>query len=206
ISQIPCNLWIRMDDIEAFILAGGASSRMGTDKSQLRLDGQTFMERIASTLQMLTDSVTVVGRTTLNFPSVADIYPQWGALGGLHAAFAACKREWAIVVACDLPFVTAELFSHLAGLRVDHDAIVPIQADERPQPLAALYRVNSCLQRATQLIETGRRRPLDLLEAVKTHWVKFDEIRNLAQSEMFFVNINTPEDYYEATGRGPYSH
>ncbi|HKN83334.1 MAG TPA: molybdenum cofactor guanylyltransferase [Pyrinomonadaceae bacterium] len=195
-----------MDDIEAFILAGGASSRMGTDKSQLRLDGQTFMERIASTLQMLTDSVTVVGRTTLNFPSVADIYPQWGALGGLHAAFAACKREWAIVVACDLPFVTAELFSHLAGLRVDHDAIVPIQADERPQPLAALYRVNSCLQRATQLIETGRRRPLDLLEAVKTHWVKFDEIRNLAQSEMFFVNINTPEDYYEATGRGPYSH
>ena len=195
-----------MDDIEAFILAGGASSRMGTDKSQLRLDGQTFMERIASTLQMLTDSVTVVGRTTLNFPSVADIYPQWGALGGLHAAFAACKREWAIVVACDLPFVTAELFSHLAGLRVDHDAIVPIQADERPQPLAALYRVNSCLQHATELIETGRRRPLDLLEAVKTHWVKFDEIRNLAQSEMFFVNINTPEDYHEATGRGPYSH
>src|SRR5690242_6152656 len=173
-----------MNDLQAFILAGGASSRMGTDKSLLPIEGQTFTERIAETLLTLTDSVSVVGGKADS--SLPDLYPQWGALGGLHAAFAACKREWAIVVACDLPFVTAELFSHLAGLRVDHDAIVPIQADERPQPLAALYRVNSCLQRATELIETGRRRPLDLLEAVKTHWVKFDEIRNLAQSEMFF--------------------
>jgi len=201
-----CVSCVIVDQTEAFILAGGASSRMGTDKSQLRLDNQTFTERIASTLQMLTDSVTVVGRSTLNLPSVADIYPQWGALGGLHAAFAACKREWAIVVACDLPFVTAELFSHLAGLRMDHEAVVPIQADERPQPLAALYRIEPCLERAAELIETGHRRPLALLDAVKTRWVQFVEIRNLAQSEMFFVNINTPEDYYEATRRGPYSH
>jgi len=191
---------------EAFILAGGASSRMGTDKSQLRLEHQTFTERIAATLQMLTDSVTVVGRTSPKFPSVADIYPQWGALGGLHAALAACKRECAIVVACDLPFVTAELFSYLASLRMDHEAVVPLQSDERPQPLAALYRVDPCLQRAAELIEAGRRRPLDLLEAVKTRWVQFAELRNLEQSERFFVNINTPDDYYEATLRGPYSH
>jgi molybdopterin-guanine dinucleotide biosynthesis protein A len=194
-----------VDQTEAFILAGGASRRMGTDKSQLRLANQTFTERIAATLLMLTDSVTVVGRASSNLPSVADVYPQWGALGGLHAALAACKREWAIVVACDLPFVTAELFSHLASLRLDHDAVVPLQPDDRPQPLAALYRVDPCLQRATELIEHDRRRPLDLLEAVKTRWVQFTEIRNLAQSERFFVNINTPEDYYDATLRGPYS-
>jgi molybdenum cofactor guanylyltransferase len=194
-----------MDEIAAFILAGGASSRMGTDKSQLRLANQTFTERIAATLLMLTDSVTVVGRSVGNLPAVADIYPQWGALGGLHAALAACKREWALVVACDLPFVTAELFSHLATLRMDHEAVVPLQADDRPQPLAAFYRLDPCLQRATELIEHGRRRPLDLLEAVKTRWVQFAELRNLAQSETFFVNINTPEDYYEAILRGPYS-
>ena len=194
-----------MDEIAAFILAGGASSRMGTDKSQLRLANQTFTERIAATLLMLTDSVTVVGRSVGNLPSVADIYPQWGALGGLHAALAACKREWAVVVACDLPFVTAELFSFLAAQRLDHEAVVPLQSDDRPQPLAAFYRVDPCLQRATELIERGRRRPLDLLEVVKTRWVQFAELRNLTQSERFFVNINTPEDYYEATLRGSYS-
>ena len=193
-----------MDDLQAFILAGGASSRMGTDKSLLPIEGQTFTERIAETLLKLTDTVSVVGRETdLRLPAVPDVYPQWGALGGLHAALTACKRDWAIVVACDLPFVTAELFLFLAEKRMDHEAVVPIQEDKRPQPLAALYRVEPCRQRATELIEAGRRRPLDLLEAVKTRWVSFAEIRNLDQAQRFFVNINTPSDYYEATRSGP---
>jgi molybdopterin-guanine dinucleotide biosynthesis protein A len=192
-----------MNDTEAFILKGGRSSRMGTDKSLLLIDGQTFTARIAETLLKLTDSVAVVGgEADSSLPSVADVYPQWGALGGLHAALSACRREWAIVVACDLPFVTAELFSFLAEKRVDHDAVVPVQGDGRPQPLAALYRVATCRQRATELIEAGRRRPLDLLEAVKTRWISFAELTNLDQAERFFVNINTPADYYEATRVG----
>jgi molybdopterin-guanine dinucleotide biosynthesis protein A len=193
-----------MKDVEAFILAGGASRRMGTDKSQLLIDRQTFTERISETLLNVTDSVTLVGGEAKNLKTIRDVYPQWGALGGLHAALTACRRDWAIVVACDLPFVTSGLFLLLASLRLDHEAVVPIQPDGRPQPLAALYRVDPCRQRATELIEAGRRRPLDLLEAVKTRWVSFDEIRNLEQAERFFVNINTPSDYYEAT-RG-YSH
>lgn len=173
---------------------------MGTDKSQLLIERQTFTERIANTLRNVTDSVSVVGRTAdvSSLPSVPDVYPQWGALGGVHAALTACKLDWAIVVACDLPFVTSELFEHLASLRLDHTAVVPVQEDGRPQPLAALYRVDPCRQRATELIEAGHRRPLDLLETVNTRWVAFDEIRNLDQAERFFVNINTPEDYHEA--------
>jgi len=188
-----------MKSCQAFILAGGASSRMGTDKSQLLIDGQTFAERIANTLREVTDSVIVVGRLLDNssLPSVPDVYPQWGALGGLHAALTACSREWAIVVACDLPFLTSELLLYLANQRLDHDAVVPIQPDQRPQPLAALYRVEVCRRRATELIEAGRRRPLDLLDAVNTRWVAFDEIRNLERAERFFVNINTPEDYHD---------
>ena len=177
---------------------------MGTDKSQLLIGGQTFTARLAETLSQLTDSVTVVGREAdATLPSVPDVYPDWGALGGLHAALSTCKREWAIVVACDLPLVTAELFTLLAEKRLDHDAVVPIQEDGRPQPLAALYRVEPCRQRAKELIEAGRRRPLDVLEAVKTKWISFVEIRNLDQAQRFFVNINTPADYYEATRSGP---
>ena len=183
---------------EAFILAGGASRRMGTDKSQLRIERQTFTERIAETVLNVTDSVTIVGGHDLNLPNIPDLYPQWGALGGLHAALTACKREWAIVVACDLPFVTPELFFYLADQRMDHEAIVPVQKDNRAQPLSALYRVDPCGERARELIEAGYRRPLDLLQRVKTRWVPFAEMANLDQAERFFVNINTPEDYDEA--------
>jgi len=188
--------------MEAFILAGGASRRMGTDKSQLLIERQTFTERIAETLLQVADSVTLVGpvhsQVNSSLRTVPDVYPQWGALGGIHAALAACRHEWAIVVACDLPFVTAELFSFLANKRLDHDAVVPFQQDSRPQPLAALYRVDPCLQRAAEQIEAGRRRPLYLLEVVNTCWVHFDELTNLVQSERFFVNINTPPDYDDA--------
>ncbi len=189
--------------IQAFILAGGQSRRMGTDKAQLLIENETFVERIAATLEEVTDSVTLVGsrQSHPRVPSVPDQFPGWGALGGLHGALAACTSEWAIVVACDLPFVTAELFEYLASLRTDHDAVAPLQSDGRPQPLAALYRIEPCLARANQLIETGHRRPLQLLELVNTRWVPFTELTNLAQAERFFVNINTPDDYDALTMR-----
>ncbi|HEY2962283.1 MAG TPA: molybdenum cofactor guanylyltransferase [Pyrinomonadaceae bacterium] len=189
--------------IQAFILAGGQSRRMGTDKSRLRINNQTFTDKIAAALLPLTESVTLVGahQQHAGFQSVPDVYPMWGALGGLHAALANCRREWALVVACDLPFVTEELFNFLAPLRAHYDAVVPLQPDNRPQPLSALYRVEPCLQRATELIQAGQRRPLDLLELVNTRWVPFSDLTNLDQAERFFANINTPDDYEAATMR-----
>src|SRR6476661_6219345 len=189
--------------LQAFILSGGRSRRMGTDKSQLRLHNETFIDRIAAALEPVASSITLVGarQPHSRFSTVADVYPGWGALGGLHAALAACATEWAIVIACDLPLVSAPLFKHLLSLRQDHEAVVPVQSDGRPQPLAALYRIQPCLPRATKLIETGHRRPLDLLELVNTCWVPFTELTNLDQAERFFVNINTPDDYDAVTMR-----
>ena len=193
-----------MESLEAFILAGGASSRMGTDKARLLLDGQTFSQRIANTLLEIASEVTIVGQGSEDprVRSTSDVYPQWGALGGVHAALAAARTEWALVVACDLPFVTTDLFTRLATFRNNHDAVVPIQKDGRPQPLCSLYRIDPCLTLAQELIIAGKRRPLDLLESVKTCWLPFANLEDLDGVEKFFLNINTPEDYDEATRKG----
>lgn len=215
-----------MDSSEGFILIGGQSRRMGTDKSRLTLAGQTFVERIAGELIAVTSSVTIVGgakkfRTqTAELPTsntelktqnpklktvlktVADVYPNWGALGGVHAALATCRAGWALVVACDFPFVTGELFHHLLSLRADFAAVAPIQSDGIPQPLCALYRVAPCLARAEELIKTGERKPVALLQSVRTRWLQFDELANLAGADRFFDNINTPEDYVRASDEG----
>jgi molybdopterin-guanine dinucleotide biosynthesis protein A len=188
-----------MTNIEAFILAGGESRRMGTDKSQLLMGEEPLIQRISRTLSSISQSVRIVGAKTPDATVVPDVYPAWGALGGLHAALNACNSDWAIVVACDLPFVTSQLITRLTQLRDEHEAVVPIQSDGHPQPLCGLYRVDPCLSRATELIEAGQRRPLDLLARVRTRWVSFLELEDLDQSENFFVNINTPADYYEAT-------
>ena len=189
-----------MKDIQGFILAGGMSRRMGRDKSRLQLGAQTFIDIIAASLEPVTKSVSLVGGAPHeNFPTVTDVFPEWGALGGLHAALNSCKSPWAFVIACDLPFVTTELINSLLSLREEYDAVVPIQEDGRPQPLCAAYRIDPCLTTAESLIRDGKRRPLDLLDTVKTHWIPFSKLNDMDQAELFFDNINTPEDYYEAT-------
>jgi molybdopterin-guanine dinucleotide biosynthesis protein A len=191
-----------MQSLEGFILAGGASSRMGTDKSQLVLGGQTFVERVATALSSVTNAITVVGKRHANIQSslrtVSDIYEQWGALGGLHAALSACRADWAVVVACDLPFVTGELLARLASLCADLDVVVPVQRDGRPQPLCAIYRVGPCLKIAEKLIQSGEHRPIALLQSGRTRWVAFEELADLDGANRFFDNMNTPGDYARA--------
>jgi molybdopterin-guanine dinucleotide biosynthesis protein A len=192
-----------MSDAEGFILAGGASSRMGTDKARLSLGGRTFVERIAEALRAIATEISVVGARpdgdALDLPIVADVHRGCGALGGLHAALRACRAPWAAIVSCDLPFVTGELFARLCGLRTpDADAVAPLQPDGRPQPLCALYSTARCLQRVERLLGEGERRPRVLLREARTRWVEPAELADLRDAEMFFLNINTPEDYERA--------
>ena len=196
-----------MLDVEAFILVGGQSSRMGSDKSQLAFHGQTGVERIAAALRAISSGIRLVGshdrRDVSVFENVPDTHERWGALGGIHAALDACRAEWAVIVACDLPLVTSAFFSRLGGLTGQVqpqplDAIVPIQPDGRPQPLSAFYRRESCLKAAERLITAGEHTPRALLANVLTRWVEFGEISDLPDAEHFFLNVNAPRDYERA--------
>ncbi|HEX9424653.1 MAG TPA: molybdenum cofactor guanylyltransferase [Pyrinomonadaceae bacterium] len=195
-----------MDSIAGFILTGGQSRRMGTDKSRLMLGGRSFLEHIAGELSLVTSCVTVVGNDTaarqLQIPAVQDVYPRWGALGGVHAALAACAAMWALIIACDFPFVTGELFARLASFREGAEAVAPIQSDGIPQPLCAIYCVEPCRGRADDLIKSGERKPVALLQSVQTRWVSFAELSGLQGADHFFDNVNTPEDYARASRKG----
>jgi molybdopterin-guanine dinucleotide biosynthesis protein A len=192
-------------DIEGFILVGGASSRMGRDKAWLTLRGRSFIERIGEALGQVAQRVNLVGAknvdSSLITRNVPDVYDNWGALGGLHAALAACRTQWAAVVACDLPFVTAELLARLASLREGSEAVVPLQADGKLQPLCALYRTRPCAELARELIEAGERRPRALVKAVRVRLVSVEELADLEGARFFFENVNTPEDYATARAR-----
>jgi molybdopterin-guanine dinucleotide biosynthesis protein A len=179
---------------------------MGTDKSRLELEGQTFVERIANELSEVSQTIKVIGRepqdVAFDLPSAPDVFEKWGALGGVHAALSACRAEWAAIIACDLPYVTGKLLKRLASFTGSFDAVAPIQRDEIPQPLCALYRITPCLRRAEQLIESGEPRPIALLQSVRTRWVSFAELADLDGADRFFDNINTPEDYDRISGKG----
>lgn len=196
-----------MFDVEGFILVGGQSRRMGTDKAHLAFGKQTAVERIYAALRPLTTMVRLVGARlqadAIGLDSVPDTHERWGAMGGIQAALGACHAEWAVIVACDLPLVSDELFLRLWQLAQrspgTSDAIVPIQPDERPQPLCAIYRREPCSETVERLIDEGEHKPRALLREVRTRWVEFRELADLPGAEHFFLNVNTPHDYDQAT-------
>src|ERR671933_1070583 len=106
-----------MVEIEGFILAGGASSRMGRDKSALALGGETLVRRAQRALSSIAPRVSVVSaredQGDFDLPVVRDVYEGAGALGGLHAALPACRAPWAGGLSLGLPFAAPELFSRL---------------------------------------------------------------------------------------------
>ena len=195
-----------MLDVEGFILVGGASSRMGANKSTLLLNGKTTVALISEALRPVTSRVRVVGRpldtTSSGLPGVPDLHEQWGPLGGIQAALRACKTEHCLVIACDLPFVTRELFAFLLQMESEADvapaAVVPLQGDGRPQPLCAVYRKASCLAAAEKSIALGEHTPRAMLDKIETKYVNFSEFSHLSGSEHFFFNLNRPEDYEHA--------
>jgi molybdopterin-guanine dinucleotide biosynthesis protein A len=196
---------------DGYILVGGKSSRMKTNKAALRLGEETFAERAFAALKKITvgriSFVVGAGQTSdslpLNVPQITDIFPNKAALGGIYTALADSTSEWSVILACDYPFVTQELFFRLAeiinSVEEEISAIVPIQPDGRAQPLCAFYRIKTCLAVAEQLLKSDKIPPVSrILENVATRRVYFEELADLPGAENFFANINKPEDFLRA--------
>ncbi|MGA9769072.1 MAG: molybdenum cofactor guanylyltransferase [Blastocatellia bacterium] len=187
--------------VTGFVTAGGRSSRMGRDKAWLELDGQTMIERVIAAIKPVTTEVAVIANSPeyerLGLPVYPDTQIGIGPLEAIRTALAKASTPRVVLVGCDLPFVTAELFSFLLGLKGDHQAIVPVGADERLEPLCAVYSTEA-LASVTRLIESGGRKVSLLFEQIRTRRVVFDEICHLPGAELFFENVNTHEQYLHA--------
>lgn len=191
---------------ESFILIGGKSSRMGEDKFSLCLNGKTFLEIAAETLQNFGDVTVVVSESFAlanGLNVVQDIYKNRGALSGIHSALVHSKSDWTIILACDYPFVTVELIGFLTKFAQTEgvfDAFAPIQADGKIQPLCAIYKTETCRKVLTEMLENeGENYSVrDFLNQVKTRYLEFEQIAKLPNSEHFFFNVNTPEDFISA--------
>lgn len=192
-----------MREIEGFILAGGASTRMGRDKAGIEFDGETLARRAFCVLAEFADSVHVVGGNVQGLASLGDVFPSHGggtraSLIGLHSALFHAGTDWIAVLACDLPFVTAAFFRRLIGIADSEgggvDAVVPLQPDGRPQPLAALYRRTHCLAAANEMLIENNFRLSEFLTRVSTREVDREIYGDLDNADRFFLNVNTPGD------------
>jgi molybdopterin-guanine dinucleotide biosynthesis protein A len=191
-----------------FVLAGGKSSRMKTDKSFLKVGGETFLERAFNALAPNCGDVKIVinenqtEKFRRGFPAfdfVFDIFPARGALGGVHAALKNSDTIWTIILACDLPLVTADTIEKLAQIALNTPeniaAVVPKQSDERVQPLCAVYRASGCLPKIEELLKKEISVSMkEFLELVPVRYVEINELNNNKPEDLFF-NVNHPADF-----------
>src|SRR5947209_5436350 len=131
-------------DASGFILAGGRSSRMGTDKSQLRFGNSTLIESAIDRMRKVTSNVSIVSpRDDLSkyAPVIHDVYPDRGPLGGIHAALASSTHELNLMLAVDMPLVPVELLEKLLAAAAESQAVVTVShTSDGWQPLCAVYR------------------------------------------------------------------
>ena len=189
------------DAVTAFVLAGGKSTRMGSDKAFMVLEGQSLLRRALQTLRSVSHDVMIVGsgsKFSEYAPVVEDIFEQRGPLGGIHAALMATTTDLNLILAVDLPFVEEGFLEFLlrAAQQTDAMAVVP-KAAGGWQPLCAVYRKRFG-NAAEQALKLGRNKIDLLFGPVPVLTISEQEIVGAGFSPHIFRNINTREELEEA--------
>lgn len=181
------------------ILAGGASSRMGSNKALLPHRNGRIIEGIYRTLAALFKEVIVVTNTPEHYPflpcrKVPDIYPGCGVVSGVHAGLRHSNDSAVFVVGCDMPLLQGELIQYMTALSEGVDVVIPVSPGGF-EPLHAVYG-KGCIPVLEEQIVNGNQRIRSLLPRVRVREVHPDEIALFDQGGDCFTNINTPEDYF----------
>jgi len=186
--------------VSAAIMAGGKSARMGQDKAWIELDGEPLITRVARVLGEVADEVLVVANDpryeTLGLRVVRDRYPQAGALGGIATGLGAASHDAVLVAACDMPFLSADLWRLLLGHTGEADVVIPRVAGEY-ETMHALYR-KSCLPHMARAIAENRLRVISFFDAVSVKAIDEVELRAVDPTLRSFTNVNTPEELASA--------
>lgn len=186
--------------VTGVILAGGASSRMGSNKALLLHQGGRLIELIYRTLAELFEEVIIVTNSPelyqfLPCRKVSDIYPGKGVMSGIHAGLSKSRENAVFVVACDMPHLQGKLIRHLATLTEGADLVLPLTPGGF-EPLHALYS-KECLPPLEELLQDKEnKRVVALLSRVRVREVPPEEIISFDPEFNSFANINTPDDYY----------
>lgn len=179
-----------------FILAGGQSSRMGTDKAFLNFGSRTLLERAIAVLRSVCE-VAIVGDPAKFSPYgtvLEDLYPGCGPLAGIHTALVHSSAELNLVLAVDLPLVSPDLLAFLFASAASTAALVTVPHSARGfQPLCAVYR-RPFATAAEQALKAGQNKIDALFADLPIRIIEESELEAAGFPGRLLVNLNTPED------------
>src|ERR1700733_12130723 len=177
-----------------FVLAGGASKRMGQDKALLPYRGTTLVEHVAKTVNDAAGSVALIGDPDrlghLGLPVFPDELPSCGPASGIYTALKVTETDWNVLVACDMPAVSTQLLSELLhrAETATRNCVAAIGPYGQPEPLCAVYH-RRCLPALGRAIRDKRLRMRDLIKEIGALWIPVDA--------SLLANVNPPAEWAE---------
>ncbi len=187
--------------ISSVILAGGTSRRMGTSKALLKVGDRPIIERVIEKVSLVGKEIILVTNKPneyahLGHPMVPDAYLGKGPLGGIYSGLKAASNPYALVVACDMPFLSTPLLRYMSLLSPGHDVVVPRLA-QGIEPLHAIYS-KTCLPAMETLLQQNHLRIISFYSQVRVRYVEQQEIEILDPQLFSLFNVNSLADLQRA--------
>jgi len=167
---------------------------MGQDKALLPYRGTTLVDHIARIVAEAAGSVALIGDTErlgpLGFKVFPDELPGYGPVSGIYTALKITETDWSLILACDMPAVTADLLRELLlrAETAERDCVAAVGPYGQPEPLCAVYH-RRCLPALTRSIRDKRLRMRDFVKEIGAVWVAVDKSA--------IANVNTPVEWAE---------
>jgi molybdopterin-guanine dinucleotide biosynthesis protein A len=186
-----------MSSMTGVILSGGKSTRMGTDKAFLEIEGKRLIDRITLMFRDIFREVILVTNTPLDYLDqdciiASDIFKNKGALGGIYTGLFYASFDHAFISACDMPFLNRSFIEHMIECVDKYDIVVP-EAPDGLQPLHAIYS-KRCLSPIKKLMDADNLKITDFYKGLKTMVIREEDIKTFDQKGRMFMNVNTRED------------
>jgi len=216
--------------VSGIILAGGQSRRMGRDKAFIELEGKPIIARVIETLRRVCSETIIVANDAATYAPilsgvegqariVGDVYPGKGSLGGIFSGLQAAKENYALAVACDMPFLNEALLRYMISLASQFDVIIPhvsspsgktprgknyhdktspqpnqpLAKERDLHPMHAIYS-KQCLAPIEEKLRADDLRLIGFHDSVRVRTVESDEVDRFDPEHWSFFNVNTPED------------
>jgi len=188
----------------AIVLAGGKSSRLGRSKALQLIGDKSLIQWVIDRLATLCTEIIIATAggeaipcsSVVSIKTVADIHPGKGPLAGIQSGLIASSNSRAIVVSCDIPFVSVSLLEYMSRISSKFDVVVP-QIGTKTEPLCAVYSKN-CVTPVGELLVQDELRIIELFPMVKVRYVEEAEIDSFDPEHLSFFNINTQADLERA--------
>lgn len=180
------------------ILSGGKSTRMGTNKAFLEIEGMRLIDRAVMMFRNIFQEVILSTNSPLEYLDqdciiASDIFKNKGALGGIYTGLFYASCDHVFVSACDMPFLNRPFIEHMIKCTDGYDIVVPEPADGL-QPLHAIYS-KKCLSPIKKLMDAGNLKVTGFYRGLKTMVIPEAVIKTFDPKAKMFMNINTRDDF-----------